>query len=197
MKILKVGDTQKAGCFQCKKIMPATFQRRNVPLSDGSDIVKDVLVGVCDQCDSVILLPSQSTPVVKKALEKQRRPIEGRVPSHMIDILNNASFAIGATADFNSSLIKYYIHALSTEKISSKAINKYLNKELYKGASDKRLSIKGRMVVDEIDTLKNKTSIFETSSLLKGVVLKIHDDILIHKKKKIIDQLKTIFFATA
>ncbi|MBL1140682.1 MAG: hypothetical protein HND53_01480 [Proteobacteria bacterium] len=196
MKILKVGDTQKAGCYQCKKIQPVTFQLRDVPFSDGSDIVKDVLVGVCDKCDSVVLLPSQSTPSVKKQLEKQRKPLESRLPAHMIDILNMASFTIGASTDFNSNLIKYYIHALSTEQISPKGVARYLNAELFKGKSQKRLSIKGRMVADELSRLKEITHIESTSDLLKGIILKINDDILIHKNKKRIEQLKTIISAT-
>ncbi len=81
MKILKVGDTQKAACNICKSFVIVFFKLRNVPLSDASGIVKNVLVGVCDRCDSVAVLPHQSTPAVKKQLEVQRKALEIRVPT--------------------------------------------------------------------------------------------------------------------
>ena len=73
MKTLIVGDTQKAGGYQCEKIQSVTFQLRDVPFSDGSDVVKGLLVGVCDKCESVVSVPSQSTPAIKKKLDKQKR----------------------------------------------------------------------------------------------------------------------------
>ena len=68
MTTFKVGDSKRAACEQCQAFVNATFQVRDVPLSDGSNTVKNILVGVCDICDSVILLPSQSTPAVKQYL---------------------------------------------------------------------------------------------------------------------------------
>jgi hypothetical protein len=44
-----------------------------VPLSDGSGIIKDVLVGVCDKCNSVSILPNQSTGLVKRQLDILRK----------------------------------------------------------------------------------------------------------------------------
>ena len=99
MKILKEGDTKKVACNTCESFQNATFQLRDVPFSDGSGLVKNVLVGVCDACDSVAVVPHQSTPLIKKQLVKLRKPLEGRVPSHFIDILNLASDQLGANLD--------------------------------------------------------------------------------------------------
>ncbi len=87
MKIIKVGDTKKAACNSCKSFEKITFKLRDTPFSDGSGIVKNVLVGVCNRCDSVAVLPHQSTPAVKRQLEVQRKALESRVPAHMIDML--------------------------------------------------------------------------------------------------------------
>ena len=81
MKIFKVGDTQKAVCETCKSIENATFALRDVPFSDGYGVVKNVLVGVCDKCDSVVLVPQQSAPAIKKQLDARRKPVESRVPA--------------------------------------------------------------------------------------------------------------------
>jgi hypothetical protein len=67
MKILKVGDTQRTACNNCESFQDVTFQLRNINyLSDRSEVVRDVIVGVCDACDSVIVLPHQSVSTIKK-----------------------------------------------------------------------------------------------------------------------------------
>lgn len=68
MKLVNVGDKQKAACEECKAFVNATFQIRNVDLSDKSATVKNVLVGVCDNCNNVIILPHQSVGLVKETI---------------------------------------------------------------------------------------------------------------------------------
>ncbi len=196
MKIVKVGDSQKAACHQCRRFENVTYKLRDVPFSDGDGVVKNVLVGVCDCCDSVAVLPHQSTPVVRKQLETQRRSLESRVPAHMVDILNLASVEISGSIDFVPGLIKFYIHSMSTNDISPRGISKYLSSDLAGGKSQKRISIKGRLVAKEFARLKKITKIDSTTDLLKGVVLKINDDVLVNKKSKTIRALKNIVAAT-
>ncbi|MBL4869107.1 MAG: hypothetical protein JKY67_22320 [Pseudomonadales bacterium] len=196
MKIFRVGDTQKAACNLCKSFSDVTFKLRNVPFSDKSGTVKNVLVGVCDSCDSVVVLPHQSTPAVRKQLDVQRKALESRVPAHMVDILNLASYELGAGADFNQSLIKYYIHALSNGEMSTKRITRFLDSDLAKGESEKRISIKGRYIVEELERLKVITNIKQTTDLIKIIVLKINDDLLVKKKPLVTKQLKCIASAS-
>jgi len=195
MKILRVGDTQKAACSDCKSFVTVTFKLRTVPFSDGIGAVKNVLVGVCDRCDCVAVLPHQSTPVVKKQMDAQRKALEIRVPAHMIDILNLASVELIGSTEFVPGLIKFYIHSLSNNEIASRDIPAYLESKLAKGKSQKRISIKGRLVTEEVDRLKKITNIRSTTDLLKAVVLKINDDVLVKKKTGTIRQLKNIVSA--
>ncbi|MDT7525393.1 MULTISPECIES: hypothetical protein [Idiomarinaceae] len=197
MKIFKVGDSHKAACTTCQSFGDTTFQLRDVPFSDGSGIVKNVLVGVCDKCDSVVLLPHQSTPAVKRQYETKRKPVEGRLPAHLIDILNLATIEIGASIDFVPNLMKYYIHALSENEMAAKSITQYLNSELAKGRADKRLSLKGRLLASEIERLKVITDIANTTDLLKSIVLKINEDLLLKRKAAPIKELRNISAALA
>ncbi|MFT5700423.1 MAG: hypothetical protein ACI8ZB_003297 [Desulforhopalus sp.] len=197
MRIVKVGDTQKAACNNCKSFEDVTFQLRDVPFSDGNGIVKNVLVGVCDCCDSVVILPHQSTPAVKRELEGQRKALESRVPAHMIDILNLVSDQLNGGPEFIPSLIKFYIHLLSQTKTSSLSLLQYLDSELAQGKAQKRISIKGRLVIKDVNHLKEITKIKSTTDIIKSVVLKINDDILIKKEPRLIRQLSDIVAATA
>ncbi|ARN76203.1 hypothetical protein [Oceanicoccus sagamiensis] len=197
MKIFKIGDSKQAMCETCGSLQRATFALRDVPLSDGSGVVKSVLVGVCDQCDNVSLLPHQSTPVVQKQLLSQRKPVESRLPAHMIDILNLAALAVGGSTDFIQSLMKYYIFTLVSDQNAAKTLSRFLSSDLAKGRAEKRLSLKGRRLYDDVDTLKAITDIDNTTDLIKGVILKIHDDLLVKKKPKPLEQLKNIAAAMA
>jgi hypothetical protein len=197
MKIFKVGESQKAACEKCQSFENATFKLRDVPFSDGKGIVKNVLVGVCDKCDSVTVLPHQSTPAVKKQYEAKRKPVEGRLPAHLIDILNLATLEIGASTDFVPSLMKYYIHSLATNEKTAKNISRYLKSDLAIGKAEKRLSLKGRQIYDELDLLKSLAHIENTTDLLKSIILKINDDVLIKRKPKSIENLRNIMAAVA
>lgn len=70
MKKLKIGDKSKAVCEDCEGMVSTTFMLRDVPFSDGQGLVEQVLVGVCDKCDSVVSLPHQSSLAIKKARDK-------------------------------------------------------------------------------------------------------------------------------
>ena len=196
MKILKVGDTKKAICTQCQSLQKVIFQLRDVPFSDNSGVVKNVLAGICDNCDSVAVLPHQSTPAVKRQLVVQRKSLESRVPAHMIDILNLASDTLGGGTEFAPSIMKFYIHSLANNDISAKDISNYLETDLAKGKAQKRISIKGRYLSEELSHLKEITQIKTTSSLIKSIILKINDDLLVHKKKYPITQLKNLLAVT-
>lgn len=70
MKTLFEGDKGKAICEHCGPVT-TTYLYRDVSLSFGDKIVKDILVEVCDKCDSVASIPNQVTPVIKVETQKQ------------------------------------------------------------------------------------------------------------------------------
>jgi len=192
MEIVKSEETSTAVCKSCKTFVDVTYRLRDVPLSDGSDIVKDVLVGVCDICDDVCVLPHQSVPKVSKTMEQQRKPIDSRVPAHMLDILNLASAEVGGGSDFVPNLLKYYLHALAVNEISPACLASFLTSDLASGKSQKRISLKGRRVSEDIAKVKELTNLSSTSDIVKSVILKINDDILQKKNKGPISTLRGI-----
>ncbi len=192
MKILKVDDQSRAACETCRKIVDVTYRLRDLPLSDGSDIVKDVLAGVCDTCDNVCVLPHQSVPKVAQTMEQSRKPIDSRVPAHMLDILHLASEAVGGGSDFVPSLLKYYLHALAVKEISTERLTRYLASDLATGKSQKRISLKGRRVLEDVEKVKELTNLSSTSDIVKSVILQINDDILQKKSRKPIKALEGI-----
>ena len=196
MRILKVGDTGKAICEHCKDLVDVTYQLRDVPFSDHSGTAKDILAGVCVHCESVVSIPHQSVPAIKRELEKPKA-VEGRVPPHIIDILNVASDTLGGNTSSVASILKYYIHALSHQEFSSKNLTKLLESDLAQGRAVKRISLKGQYIAEDIEAIKALTHIKATTDILKGVALKINDDVLVHKRRGPIKQLQRLIVANS
>lgn len=69
MKTVKAGDNSKAICHKCECVVDTTFMKRDVALNDNSAMVENVLVAVCNICDSVVALPQQSSKHVNKTIK--------------------------------------------------------------------------------------------------------------------------------
>lgn len=192
MKIYKVGDVEKALCETCKAVVSAKFMLKDVPFSDASGIVKNVLVGCCNKCLKVIVTPHQSTPLIHKKIMSQKQSLETRVPAHMLDILNLASEELGGGTDFSTPLVKYYLNLLSQQEENVTDLAKYLDSDLAKGKSQKRISLKGRFVADRVNQIRIKANIESTSDIVKAVVLRIHNDVLVAPQPELLGKLRTV-----
>jgi predicted DNA-binding protein YlxM (UPF0122 family) len=134
---------------------------------------------------------------VSKQLSAQRKALESRLPAHMIDILNLATAELGGSTDFIQHLMKYYIHLLVSDEKQAGTLANYLNSDLALGKADKRLSLKGCKIYDEVDSLKSTTHISSTTALMKSIILKINDDLLVKRKTEPTAQLKHLIAAMA
>lgn len=77
MKLFVEGDRSKAFCSFCSDIVQTTFFLRDVPFSDGRGIAMDILVGVCDNCKSVVAVPHQSVPAITRSRAIQTKAEQG------------------------------------------------------------------------------------------------------------------------
>lgn len=69
-KLFHEGDKSQAICSRCGGLVDTTFIRRDVRFSDGNGLATDILVAVCDVCDDVVAVPSQSTPAIREARQR-------------------------------------------------------------------------------------------------------------------------------
>lgn len=65
--IYNLGDKSRAICEGCAKVVATTFVYRDVAFDDGSGVVRDILVAVCDACEAIIAVPAQSPPAIRQA----------------------------------------------------------------------------------------------------------------------------------
>lgn len=88
--------------------------------------------------------------------------------------------------DFVPHLMKFYIHNLATDEKAASKIATFLASELAAGKADKRLSLKGRSIYDDVDTPKVTAHINNTTGLIKSIILKINEDVLVKKRSRLI-----------
>lgn len=201
MKIYKEGDKSKAICPDCGMV-ETTFITRDVPIKGSSTIAKNILAGVCSECEKVVSIPQQSAPYVKEALHKEKKPLEVRIPQHLNDILANASIKIGGeyTSSLVNFLIKYYIHSHHNDQ---KAINKllkvYENSALMDNVkSNNRLSVKiDEKILNELKDIRIHSNFKNETEVVKAIVLKINDDIVQEKDKKAMLFFQSVALAVA
>ncbi|MGY6570825.1 MAG: hypothetical protein ACXIVE_17680 [Salinarimonas sp.] len=184
MKLYEAGDKSKAICEHCKSLVPTTFMYRDVPFDDGSGVVKDILVAVCDICDKVVAIPAQSTPAIKRARENAEVTLEVSVSARDLAVLDYAAWRIDdrATARFRKSLIAHFLRRLEgdpeapqrlAEKIKQIAATRKISGGIQ--IPRKRLSCKISPATDaRIDQLM-RVSGLSKSDLVKAVIGEIED----------------------
>lgn len=140
MKIYAAGDTSKAICESCKALVPTTFRYRDVAFDDNSGSVKDILVAVCDHCDTVVSIPAQSTPAIKRVRDTADIPLEVFLSAREIELLDVAAWRVdpNSTTRFRKPLLAYFIRRLASDPDGPKRLKASL--QTMKTAATKRLS---------------------------------------------------------
>jgi len=54
-----IGDKGKAICYHCEKLVDITYKMDKIPHN-----AYEILVGVCDECNKVVVIPHKSTPLI-------------------------------------------------------------------------------------------------------------------------------------
>lgn len=65
----KAGEKSRAICSFCNSIQITTFTERTVLLRLGNEMVPNLLVAVCDNCNKVVGIPQQSVPRIQEIME--------------------------------------------------------------------------------------------------------------------------------
>lgn len=194
MNIVKEGDKGQVVCEDCG-LVTITYRLRDVPFSDKSGVVKNIIAGVCDKCGEVANIPRQSTPKIRAKFVETRKSAEFRVPAHFIDILSLASSKIDENIgdELSKALVLYYVHNLETGRFASSNLKGLLSSAMADAPSTKRLSLKitGKTENELISVVK-KSGLSSNAEVIKGIILEIYEDILKPKRPKHLAELRSI-----
>lgn len=184
MKLYKIGDKSKAICPQCEQLRSTTFAERDVPLSSGAGMVHDVLVGVCDTCNTVVSVPQQSVPRVKDVVRSARHSLEVRVPRQLLDALGLVCHELGFGTDLSTVVFRYYLQRIAEGPEPGKELLRLAASEDAAGRASARFSAK---LSDSLFALvRGIEQIGVTQSVLvKAVLVLMKQDVLDEKREDV------------
>lgn len=205
MKILFEGDTDQALCEHCQALVAMHYTRRDVPFSDGQGVARDILVGVCDGCDTVVAIPPQSTPGIREARKQQLKSIEARLPAVYLDVLDAAMHAVSSEAGahlrklFLAHYFQWLVQARQGEGLQPahesfmRALETQRSQRgLPASAATRRLSMKvNPHMAEDFLALLRQTHMSQTE-LLKAVIARIQADVLEARDPQVIDALQRL-----
>ncbi|SHN44914.1 hypothetical protein SAMN05192549_1305 [Duganella sacchari] len=196
-RFLLEGHKGKAICEKCANICSTTYRYRDVPFSDGKGLASGILVGVCDTCNTVLSIPAQSTPKIKRDRNIATQSIEAVLPAPYLDILDLACFSIdpNASTDFRKKLLLFYIHKFALGKFDVENISEpnplfSLDHDI----SKRRLSMKVSKSLAEDFTKMVSVSKLSKTDFLKNVVGEIKRQVIDDRNKDVLEELRTIAY---
>lgn len=205
MNIYLEGEQGKALCEQCQQVVSTVYARRNVPFSDGLGEARDILVGVCSQCDTVVAIPAQSTPAIREA-KKQLISIEARLPAVYLDVLDAAMHSVAREAgvQVRKLFLSYYFHVLAEHQAAAADLScthegfvqglaaQRAARQVTPARAMKRLSMKvNTYVAADFDVLLKVTRLSQTD-LLKAIICQIQLDVLERRNPATIAELQRL-----
>ena len=192
MKILKEGDRGFALAPGRGKV-PVVYAYRDFELDSGT-VVPEVLVGIDEETDEVLVLPAQSTPKVKAARDRvKEETLSVRIPSELDDILRLLSEHYHVNpSKFSPAVIRFYL--------SEAVVNASLARRLRRLSQDSWMSrnLRSRLTVrsdpeflDRVAEVAEQQTV-SRSDLVRGAVLAAKEDVLDGRARKRKELLRSV-----
>ena len=199
MKLFHERDISRGFCENCAKIVETTFVRRDIPFSDGKGLARNILVAQCSICATLIAIPSQSTPAIRAARDREVVSLEASLPAIYLDVMDLAVYNISPTtaSDFRRPLLSYFLHQYAHKPRSVGQLKRARLKcpDVFpekRGDAKRRLSLKvSSVVAADLDWLLTATELSKTD-LIKSVVYEIHQSLLEKPNEAFLRDLRAI-----
>jgi hypothetical protein len=194
MKILRGGDRGTALATDGRGWVPITYRYRSVRLEKTAVDVPNVLVGVDDATDEV-LVPSQSTPRLKAEREQvKEETIQVKIPHELDDVLAVIADRFKAPPKkFTPALLRYYLSEASESAKLRGRLVRLSGHPLASGRTGARLSFRssrefGKRVQRAAGLVKGGS----VSALARGAILAAKEDLVDGKSKPRMNKLEAV-----
>jgi len=193
MKIIQEGDTGVALAPEVGRV-PVVYTYRDLTLDSGT-IVKNVLVGVHEDSDQVLVIPAQSSPRIKEAREASKEEVlEARVPRELEDILALLAEHYRVTPKkFTPAIIRYYLHSATLSPPLARRLDKLSRARLAQGKRAGRIRVRCEAsLAAQVAQLAAAFKQANQSDLLRGAIIAAKQDVLDNRAKKRSQQLEAV-----
>lgn len=199
MKIWKDGDRTRALCPKCERKTEVFFQRRTVEVSAPSVKANDVLVAVCVACDGIALIPKQSGPKLREAIQRPKVTLNARIPGHLEDILYMLVDRVAhGWKSGKSPVIKYLLHEFGNNPAYARHVKDALEKDLAQGPADQDVSVRvPEYIVLSVDQMADLVGIDGRSEVVRGILAAAKVDVLEEQDQQFTNSMERAIAAVA
>lgn len=191
MKLFHQGDTERALC-DVDGSVTLTYAYRDVPFADGKGMARNVLVGVCDVCGEVLLVPPQSVPAIAMSRQRSTGPLEASLPASCVDALDAAVSVVDAEGnkELRKRLLMYYLHRYARgDESMAELVDLASREERLATGPNRRLSFKlSGHANAKVDFVLGETGLSKTQ-LIKALIGKIAADLVKRTKARRLEEL--------
>lgn len=199
MKIWKAGEKSRALCPSCERRMEVVFRRRDVTLSAPDVTATDVLVAVCVGCDGIALIPHQSAPKLREAIQNPKETLNVRIPAHLEDVLHLLIERVAhGWKNGRSPVLKYLLHEFGNNPAYAQRVRDHLQDDLAQGAADRDVSVRvPTYILIAVDQMADLVAIGSRSEVLRGILVSAKGDVLEDRDREFAGAMERAISAVA
>jgi hypothetical protein len=193
VKIIQEGETGLALAPERGRV-PVVYRYRDITLDSGAT-VRHVLVGVDEESDEVLVIPSQSTPRIKEAREAAKEEVlEARVPRELEDVLALVADRYGVSPKkFSPALIRYYLHAAAIHPPLARRLDRLSRVPLARGRRSARIRVRCEASLSrEVALMAAGFADASQSDLVRGAIVAVKEDVLDNRAKRRVEELEAV-----
>ncbi len=195
MKILREGERGIGLATDDRGWVPVTYRYRSVRLEATGIDVPNVLVGVDDENDEILVIPSQSTPRLKVAREQvKEETIQVKVPHELDDVLVVIADRFKANPKkFTPALLRYYLSEASESRRLCGRLVKLAGRPIARGKTGARLSFRSSLAFrNRVKKASSFVAGANLSVLTRGAILAAKEDLIDGKSKSRTDRFEAL-----
>lgn len=172
MKLFKEGDTSRAICETCKRVVATRFDRRTVNLKNPEVAVPEVLVAICETCGRIVAIPHQSTPRLQEARREASPKHEARIPSLLNDAIGMIAEKFSVRSEeFGGMLVRFYLNRMIADSNTAKRLKVSAESPLAKGKGTERIALRvNKLIWDNSWSAARNVGFRSTSDLFRGAI---------------------------
>ncbi len=195
MKILHEGQRGTALAPDGRGWVPITYRYRSVRLEETGVDVPNVLVGVDDESDEILVIPNQSTPRLKAARHQvKEETIQVKIPHELDDVLVLIADAFNAPAKkFTPALMRYYLFEATESLRLCNRLVRLSERRLASGKTGARLSFRSSSELEQrIRAAAEQCAGGNVSALARGAILAAKEDLVDGKSRPRTEVLRAV-----
>jgi hypothetical protein len=126
------------------------------------------------------MIPRQSTPKLREAVQKPKETLNVRVPGHLEDVLYLLIDRVAhGWENGKSPVLRYLLHEFGNNPQFAQRVKKHLEDDLAQGPADQDVSVRvPSYILVAVDQMARTIGIKNRSEVVRGILVSAKEDVL-------------------